>query len=183
MEETNNKSVRFNRITAEKFEKVALRLGRGKRLVFLQMVDYFYRSKKDPLDVNDEVLKNTLIKNHKDYIGFIKTQETDLLIPSKLELDRLVSSHKKLLDYFNAHVINQNKEILDKQNFQIKKFSRLDDLMSYILKQYDDKEKLKDKFIYILEAYFKSRESFSLMTSAKEKEQLFNNTINQVKIL
>src|SRR5690606_5243673 len=57
--------------------------GRPQRLVFAQMVDYFHRSKKDPKDVNDELLKNTLLKQHRDYIGFIRTQESDILIPIK----------------------------------------------------------------------------------------------------
>ena len=115
MEDANNKSVRFNAITGEKFEKVAIKLGRNKRLIFMQMVDYFYRSKKDPLDVNDELLKNTLLKNHKDYIGFIRTQETDLLIPTKREVDRMIQSQKKLLDYFNDHIIKHNENLLKNQ--------------------------------------------------------------------
>ncbi len=52
-------TIKFNRQTALKMEKIALKLGRPKRLVFAQMVEYFYRSKKDPLDINDELLKNT----------------------------------------------------------------------------------------------------------------------------
>jgi hypothetical protein len=39
----------------EKFEKIALKLGRTKRQVFIQMVDYFYKSKKVPSDLNDEL--------------------------------------------------------------------------------------------------------------------------------
>ena len=66
-----------------KFEKIALKFGRSKRLVFSQMVEYFYRSKKDPTDMNDELLKNTILKGQKEYIGFIKTQETELPIPIK----------------------------------------------------------------------------------------------------
>jgi len=39
------------------------------------MVNYFHRTKKDPSDINDEILKNTLVKNHDTYIRFIRAQE------------------------------------------------------------------------------------------------------------
>ena len=61
-EDINVRSVRYPLITDQKFEKIALKLGRTKRQVFIQMVDYFYKSKKDPMDLNDEMLKNTLMK-------------------------------------------------------------------------------------------------------------------------
>lgn len=183
MEDASNKSVRFNELTGDKFEKVALKLGRNKRLVFMQMVDYFYRSKKDPLDVNDELLKNTLLKNHKDYIGFIKTQETDLLIPTKREVDRMIQSQKKLLDYFNNHIIRHNENLLNNQQLQQNKFSKSDEIMLLISTKLDNKEKLKNKFLYILENYFKARESFKMMTSGREKEELMNKTIQQVNQL
>ncbi len=183
MTDENNKSVRFNAITGEKFEKVAIKLGRNKRLVFMQMVDYFYRSKKDPLDVNDELLKNTLLKNHKDYIGFIKTQETDLLIPTKREVDRMIQSQKKLLDYFNSHVIKHNESMLNNQQAQLNKFSKTDELMLVVTAKLDTKEKLKNKFVYIIENYIRIRDSFTLMTSGKEKEDLINKTMHQVNQL
>lgn len=183
MEDANNKSVRFNALTGEKFEKVAIKLGRNKRLIFMQMVDYFYRSKKDPLDVNDELLKNTLLKNHKDYIGFIRTQETDLLIPTKREVDRMIQSQKKLLDYFNDHIIKHNENLLKNQQVQINKFSKTDELMLVITAKLDAKEKLKNKFVYILENYIRIRDSFTMMTSGREKEELINKTMQQINQL
>lgn len=183
MEDINNKSVRFNALTGEKFEKVAVKLGRNKRLVFMQMVDYFYRSKKDPLDVNDELLKNTLLKNHKDYIGFIRTQETDLLIPTKREVDRMIQSQKKLLDYFNNHIIKHNENLLKNQQVQVNKFSKSDELMSIIVAKLDTREKLKNKFVYMLENYIRIRDSFTMMTSGREKEELINKTMQQINQL
>jgi hypothetical protein len=75
------RTIKDNPQTASKLDKIALKLGRSNRQVFAQMVDYFYRSKKDPLDINDDLLKNTLLKQNKDYIGFIKTQENDYRYP------------------------------------------------------------------------------------------------------
>jgi hypothetical protein len=69
------RTVKYSVQDDTKFEKIALKLGRSKRQVFSQMIDYFYRSKKDPIDLNDELLKNTMLKGQKEYIGFIKTQE------------------------------------------------------------------------------------------------------------
>jgi hypothetical protein len=48
MEDINVRSVRYPLLVDQKFEKIALKLGRTKRQVFIQMVDYFYKSKKDP---------------------------------------------------------------------------------------------------------------------------------------
>ncbi len=57
--QTFKKTVRFTEGTNDKFSKLALKLGRDKRIVFEQMVDYFYKSKKDPADLNDDLLKAT----------------------------------------------------------------------------------------------------------------------------
>ena len=43
-EDINVRSVRYPLSTDQKFEKIALKLGRTKRQVFIQMVDYFYKS-------------------------------------------------------------------------------------------------------------------------------------------
>jgi len=39
------------------------------------MVDYFYKSKKDPRDLNDELLKNAINRKTDDIIAFIETEE------------------------------------------------------------------------------------------------------------
>lgn len=100
------RTVKYSASDAIKFEKVALKLGRSKRLVFTQMVDYFYRSKKDPTDLNDELLKNTILKGQKEYIGFIKTQEAELLIPIKRDVARMVESQKTIMGCFNSQFKN-----------------------------------------------------------------------------
>jgi hypothetical protein len=43
----NVRSVRYPLLVDQKFEKLALKLGRTKRQLFIQMVDYFYKCKKD----------------------------------------------------------------------------------------------------------------------------------------
>jgi len=176
MEDINVKSVRYPEATDQKFEKIALKLGRTKRLVFMQMVDYFYKSKKDPLDLNDELLKNTLLKNHQQYIGFIKTQEQLLLVPMKTTMDRISDSQKQIVDRFNNDILEQNKNVYNNQ-IEIAR------LMEAILQSQQSKEFLKAQFIAILDRYIKDREAFNLITSSKEKEELVAGTKMQIKLL
>jgi hypothetical protein len=75
MENETLKTVKFSSETDQKLGKISLALGRSKRELTAQMVDYFYKNKKDPADLNDDLLKNTLIRSHKTYMGFIKNQE------------------------------------------------------------------------------------------------------------
>lgn len=166
-----------------KFEKIALKLGRSKRQVFSQMVDYFYRSKKDPTDLNDELLKNTILKGQKEYIGFIRTQETELLIPIKRDSARMVEAMKKIIDRFNSQVLKHNDEVLGNQLAQAKKLSALNEMINSIEIKMETKQKLKSRFMYILNSYIKERDSFNMMTSSKEKEELANVVRKQVELL
>ena len=183
MEDINIRSVRYPLPVDEKLVKIALKLGRTKRQVFIQMVDYFYKSKKDPLDLNDELLKNALMKNHKDYIGFIRKQEDILLIPIKTEIDRMVASQIKIIDRFNSEVLKHNVDVLNKQNVHDQKLSAIALMMETIQKSLKSKEQLKMQFLHILDSYIKSRDAFGLMTSGKEKEELIAVTKAQVSLL
>lgn len=75
------KSVRFPLKTHEKFVGLSQKLGRTQAELVIQMVDYFHRTKKDPIDLNDELLKNSILKNGQVQISFMKTQEKIFLIP------------------------------------------------------------------------------------------------------
>nr|WP_294790073.1 BfmA/BtgA family mobilization protein [uncultured Mucilaginibacter sp.] len=182
-EDINVRSVRYPLITDQKFEKIALKLGRTKRQVFIQMVDYFYKSKKDPMDLNDEILKNTLMKNHQQYIGFIRTQENMLLVPMKTLLDRIGESQRQVIDRFNTEVLEHNVEVLNNQHEQAEVLLQLMQLMDAILKSEKSKDALKAQFMAIMEGYIRSREAFTLMTSGKEKEELINAVKAQVRSL
>ena len=187
---TFTKTVRFTEDTNTKFSKLALKLGREKRIMFEQMVNYFYKSKKDPLDLNDELLKNTLLKQHQQYIGFIKTQENDLLIPTKREVDRMVIVLRKVLEAFNNDVLRQNEAqikviqvIADNQDTQVKKFAQTDQFIQDVMVKLDTKEQLKTKFLYILDNYSKIRHSFGITTPAVKKQEFVQSTGNQIKLL
>jgi hypothetical protein len=167
----------------QKFEKIALKLGRTKRQVFIQMVDYFYKSKKDPVDLNDELLKNALMKNHQQYIGFIKAQENMLLIPIKTEMDRVSQSQRKIIDRFNSEVLKHNVDVLNNLQSHAKAFGEVARVMDAILKVMKSEETLKEQFLFILDGYIRSREAFGMMTSGREKDELIAITKEQIRLL
>ncbi|MBD1421013.1 BfmA/BtgA family mobilization protein [Sphingobacterium chuzhouense] len=187
--EATLRTIKYDMQTAQKMDRIALKLGRPKRLVFVQMVDYFHRSKKDPKDVNDELLKNTLLKQHKDYIGFIRTQENDLLIPIKREVDRMTRSQKNIIDFFNG-LAKHNKILLSAQQEVFTVVKKHNEILAEtsaavtdLSDMLDAKEQLKKKFLYILENYIRSREAFGMMTPAREKEELIRQTRKQIEAL
>ncbi|RZM18680.1 MAG: hypothetical protein EOO88_40085 [Pedobacter sp.] len=183
------RTIKYNTQTAVKMDKIAQKLGRPNRLVFAQMVDYFFRSKKDPLDINDELLKNTLLRQHKDYIGFIKTQENDLLIPIKREMDRMTGNQRdinnilKELEKRSVTLASGQGELLSAGKNYGSKLSNTDEVLKKILVMLSTGEQLKKRFRYILGTYIKSRDAFGIMTPAKEKEDLIRITKNQIDLL
>lgn len=183
MKDINVRSVRYPVEVDQKFEKIALKLGRTKRQVFIQMIDYFYKSKKDPLDLNDELLKNALMKNHQQYIGFIRNQENMLLIPIKTEMERIVVSQVKIIESFNTQILKANTDLLNNQHALAQKLTGIDSLMETISKSQKSKEQLKKQFLFILDGYIKSREAFGMMTSGREKDELIAITRSQVSLL
>ncbi|MEO5892373.1 MAG: BfmA/BtgA family mobilization protein, partial [Ferruginibacter sp.] len=170
MEDINVRSVRYPLIIDQRFEKIALKLGRTKRQVFIQMVDYFYKSKKDPVDLNDELLKNTLLKNHQQYIGFIKTQENLLLVPMKTLLEKIGDSQRQVVDYFNEAVLKHNVNVLNNQHTHGLAFAEIGRVLTFIMESQQTKEALKAQFMVILDNYIRSREALKIMSSNKEKE-------------
>jgi len=183
MEDINVRSVRYPVVVDQKFEKIALKLGRTKRQVFMQMVDYFYKSKKDPMDLNDELLKNTLLKNHQQYIGFIKTQENMLLVPMKTLMDKIGDSQLQIIESFNTEVLTHNVDVINNQHSLAAMMGEVALLMDAILQSQKSREILKAQFISILEAYIKSREAFTMMTLGREKEELVNFVKEQIRLL
>jgi len=141
-----------------------------------QMVEYFHRTGKDPADINDEVLKNTLIKNHDTYIRFIRAQEEKMLIPIKTEVDRMVASQFKIIDSFNNQVLKANRDILAGQAQQTTETNRV---LKTIADKLDDKESLKLKFLYILNYYSKT----SFNASSKDREILLQETRQHINKL
>ena len=179
MEQENVNTVKYPASLDAKFSKVASALGLTKRELFVKMVDYFYRTKKDPSDHNDELLKNTLNKSHKAYTSFIKAQEQLLLIPMKEAMDKMISNQRDIVKYFNQHVLNTNKSIFKSQQEQTATLQQMEELL---VKSLENKEKLKSIFLHILNHYIASREELGTFKT-REKEELAENVRKQVKNL
>lgn len=176
------RSIKYSEAEATKLEKLALKLGRPKRQVFLQMVEYFYRTKKDPLDINDDMLRATITRQYKDYVGFIKTQENELLIPTKREMGRMIDSQKKVITGFGL-LAKQNEQmprLIERQNQHL---SGLETNYRRIAQLLKDKEHLKTLFLGMLESYASARDNLSALGSRKAKEQLLSTTLNHIKML
>ncbi|MFC4210966.1 BfmA/BtgA family mobilization protein [Pedobacter lithocola] len=179
MENENVNTVKYPAAVDLKFAKVATTLGLTKRTLFIKMVEYFYRTKKDPADTNDELLKNTMVKSHKAYTSFIKTQEQLLLIPMKESMDKMISNQKDIVKYFNEQVAGHNKAILKNQQEQLIKLLETEKL---IQRNFEGKEKLKAIFLQILNHYISTREELGSFKT-REKEELAENTRIQIKKL
>lgn len=53
MEKEKVNTIKYPATLDEKFGKIALSLGLSKKMLFFKMVEYFYRTKKDPGDINN----------------------------------------------------------------------------------------------------------------------------------
>ncbi|MFA6275585.1 MAG: BfmA/BtgA family mobilization protein [Pedobacter sp.] len=168
MEQENVNTVKYPASIDIKFAKVASTLALTKRELFIKMVEYFYRTKKDPGDINDELLKTALAKSHKAYTSFIKTQEQLLLIPMKESMDKMISNQKDIVKYFNEQVVNANKSILKGQQEQI---TRLQETEKLFVEAIENKEKLKASFLQILNGYIRNREELGAFKT-REREEL-----------
>jgi len=84
------------------------------------------------------------------------------------------------LDFFNNHVLKANKDLLSNQQAQVEQFTATDKLLKTITEKLETKESLKLKFLYILNNYSKTRESFSFTTSSKDKEELVQQARQQI---
>lgn len=177
------RNVKYSASDAVKFEKVALKLGRTKRVVFSQMVDYFHRTRKDPLDIGDELLRNTMLKGQKDQIGFIRTQESELLIPIKRDVSRMAEAMWSIVGSFNSQVLAHNREVLDGHAQLAKSLSLVFELVGSVDRKARSAEKLKRSFALLLEGYIREREAFGMMTPSKEKEELAERFRRQIELL
>ena len=179
-ENSYKKTIKYSDETDARLQKLAELAGCTKREFFIRMVDYFYKTRKDPKDISDELLKTTLVKNHDTYIRFIRAQEEKILIPVRVEVDRMIQSQIKILDCFNTQILKANADLQHNQQAQISKFAETDKLLQLITERLETKETLKSKFLYILNHFIKIRESFSFTTPAKEKEELMHAVRQQV---
>jgi endo-alpha-1,4-polygalactosaminidase (GH114 family) len=177
------KTLRFSISVDEKLQKVALKSGLTKLDFFIAMVDYFFKSKKDPRDLNDELLKKELNKKTDNIIGFIKTQEEELLRPIKKDGERMINAQRKIIDFFNENIIKHNDEQKAASKTQSTNISKVVEFLQNLDTAQYDKNSLKTKFSEIMEYYIKSREQLNVFNKQADKDELTSHVRQQVKNL
>jgi len=167
----NTKSVRFSKEVDVKLIFLSRKLGRTKRDIIVQMVDYFYRSKKDPTDLNDELLKRELSSGVSRILAFIRKQESDLLAPMFRLLDE--SSNLLKLDVTLSNKIVENQSKLGALSNEHKnKLISQEKLLEQLILGQSSRQQLKKDFREILEYYINHRESLGWPVSIQKKDEL-----------
>lgn len=171
MKDINIKSIRYPVTIDEKLDKLALKFGRTKILFFTQMVDYFDKSKKDPSDLNDEVLKKEIASGINRIISFFRSQEKEFLLPvltNTSQLLKITGNHTKYLHDINGYLPKaelQGKEILNR-------IALVDKAIAKTQMNLNDKAGLKNQFKKILDYYINHRETLGWTASNAKKEEL-----------
>ncbi|WP_430613148.1 BfmA/BtgA family mobilization protein [Flavobacterium sp. JP2137] len=153
---------------------------RSKNELFTQMVDYFYRSKKDPSDVGDEVLKKDLSSGLNRIISIIKQQEKDFLLPmfTDMGLVKNVSgNNKKFLESIARHLLSEGEKVTRLTlNTDI-----IQNDIKILIASMKKKEQLKLQFSILLEHYIKEREEIGWTSANIKKEELINYVRQSLK--
>ena len=174
-----NRSVKFNLQVDKKLDNLARKLGRTKRTIVIQMIDYFYSTKKDPLDINDHALRNQLSQGINRILSFIKQQEKDLLLPN-----------------FNLSCeVLKLMQVQDSESFQhIQVFKELTILVKDMHQSVDsvkrqlDSEKIKKSVltantIKLVENFLKERDAIGWSLNSVKKDELYKKLISELNKL
>lgn len=170
-QDENTRSVRFPVEVDERLSLLSRKLGRTKRLLVMQMVDYFYKSKKDPSDLNDEMLKRELSSGISRILSFIRKQEGDLLVPiysMTSELTTMVKMHAAITKAIGEGQIRGNAATSE----SLAHLKLIDAHLSKMIEGLGEKETLKANFRKILEHYIAQRETLGWPVSAAKKDEL-----------
>lgn len=173
------KSIRFPVMAHKKLMKLSEKFGRNQSLLFVQMVEYFYCSSKDPLDIGEEQLRKALSRNHDAYTSFIKSQEKVLLIPMRIEMERMIKNQEQIVSFFNDQVLKANQSLLDNQDIQMKMINESAAMVRVLYEGIEVRKMLQQKFLVILNTYIKNRENLGSFKT-KERDELVELARNQV---
>lgn len=171
MKQRDTNSIRYSKETDEKMEKLTKSLGRSKKELFGQMVDYFYRSKKDPSDPGDEILKRELSSGISRIISFIRQQEKDFLLPLFTDtavLKTVSLRQKEVLEGIGKHLLTESEQT----SAIVKRSEQLLNGLKHIVSKQKEKEILKEQFTQLFDYYINQREQMDWTTSGIKKEEL-----------
>lgn len=167
----NIKSVRFPKEADNRLALLASKLGRTKRLLVIQMVDYFYKSKKDPSDLNDELLKKELSSGISRILSFIRKQEVDLLVPiysTVEELAALIKLQSTITQAISQGQLETGTSIKENAHYLKQVYA----LLRKVLEGVAEKQDLKTNFSKIIEYYIAERETLGWPVSSAKKDEL-----------
>jgi len=176
MEKWKEKSIRFPQKSDDKLSALVLKFGRSKKLFLVQMIDYFYRSKKDPADSGDEILKRELSYGINRILSFIKQQEKDLLIPSM----NLNTENFRLHNVFHEKLHEQD-QVLTFQNQQSSNILlELNQLSKSISKNRTEKTLLISNIILLFDHFLKERDAIGWSLNSVKKDELYKKLLSDI---
>lgn len=182
MKQKDTNSIRYPQEVDVKLEKLAQNLRRSKKDIFCQMVDYFYRSKKDPADPSDEMLKKELSSGISRILSFIRQQEKDFLLPLFSDagiLKSTITRQSEILEGTARHLLTEsekNTTILHHSEHLLKG-------LKLVMSKQKEKDLLKERFSELLEYYIATREEMGWTTSNIKKEELIAHIRKSLKNL
>lgn len=179
---SDTNSIRYPKEVDVKLENLAKGFKRSKKELFCQMVEYFYRSKKDPSDPGDEILKRELSSGINRILSFIRQQEKDFLLPLLTDtgiVKAALSEQKKLQQAMGKHLLADTA----KTELLITESKQLLSGMKFLISNNTEKEVLKSEFLKLLEYYISQREEMGWTTSSIKKEELISHIKTSIKNL
>ncbi len=182
MKKEDTNSIRYPKEVDEKLQKLSEKFDRSKKELFGQMVDYFYRSKKDPDDSEDELLKRELSTGINRIISFIRQQEKDFLLPIFTDSGILKSTffqQSQHLEGIAKHLISDRERTTTLINRSEKTLNGL----KYLVSKQQEKEHLKNEFSKLLDHYITQREEMGWTTSTVKKEEIVTHIKEMLKNL
>ena len=171
MKQADTNSIRYPAAVDEKLGKLAQIFKRSKKELFGQMVDYFYRSKKDPEDWGDEALKKELSSGISRILSFIRQQEKDFLLPVFTDAGILKTSATRHTEFLEA-IARLLLEETERTKAITERNEKVLSGIKFLVSRQADKETLKQKFSEVLEYYIAQREEMGWMKTTVKKEEL-----------
>lgn len=182
MKERETNSIRYPKETDDKMQKLSNNLKRSKKELFCQMVDYFYRSKKDPADPGDEMLKRELSSGISRILSFIRQQEKDFLLPvlsDTANLKTVSSRQMEILEGIARHLLAES----EKTAVLASGSQQFINGIKYLISKQKEKELLKEQFSQLLDYYITQREEMGWTKSVVKKEELIAHIKHSIKSL
>jgi Tfp pilus assembly protein PilN len=181
----NIKTIRFPADADSKLQKMCDKCGLTRIEFFVAMVDYFYKSKKDPRDLNDELLKKELIKRTDTIIAFIRTMEEELLRPLKKDGEKVIRALDKIIAFFNEQIIRFNADQKGSYKLQTETLNKVLQSVRGLEMAQTSAANMKKRFTEILEYYIQAREQFgmSIMSKQADRDKLIEHVRSQIQLL